>query len=547
MKLLRISSFAALAAAGILHLMAAPEHIEHMTVHGLFLLLLGAAQVTWALVWLRWRTRPMILGGLALSGGIVLLWTLLLLVPSPFIGHLALHARTPDWAAIATKIAETIGAGALLAILVRTEEGGGASWRRRIAPGALAVMLTTGLGLWLIAVSIETIFPVLSISAGWPTPQLVASFFAPPSQEQTVSADTPTFDWQLPAGFPVPRIPVNDPMTTEKIALGRYLFYDTRLSGNGTQSCSSCHLQTLAFSDGKVTPVGSTGEPLLRNSPALVNVAYNATLTWANPALTEIERQVLVPLFGEFPVEMGVTGHETAVLARLSADALYQQLFAAAFPDDEKAINYHNITQALASFIRSLISGNSAYDRYVAGDRAALSPAAVRGMELFFSERFECHHCHTGFNFTASTVHANSTFATSNFQNNGLYNLDEQGAYPTGNRGVYEITGNPNDMGRFRPPSLRNVALTAPYMHDGSIPTLEAVVRHYAAGGRDISDGPYQGDGRRNPIKSTLVTGFTITDQEVADLVSFLTSLTDTDFITNPAYADPFAANSTDG
>jgi cytochrome c peroxidase len=168
-------------------------------------------------------------------------------------------------------------------------------------------------------------------------------------------------------------------------------------------------------------------------------------------------------------------------------------------------------------------------------------------MELFFSERFECHHCHTGFNFTASTVHANSTFATSNFQNNGLYNLDERGAYPTGNRGVYEITGDPNDMGRFRPPSLRNVALTAPYMHDGSIPTLAAVVLHYAAGGRDISAGPYRGDGRRNPLKSTLVTGFTITDQEVTDLVSFLTSLTDTDFITNPAHADPFAANSTDG
>jgi cytochrome c peroxidase len=281
---------------------------------------------------------------------------------------------------------------------------------------------------------------------------------------------------------------------------------------------------------------------LARNSPALVNVAYNATLTWANPALTELERQIVIPLFAEFPVEMGVTGHEEEVLARFRGNERYKQLFAAAYPAETDPINYHNVVGALASFVRSLVSGHSTYDRYLAGDKNALPPEAMRGMELFFSERFECHHCHIGFNFSAATVHANSTFSASTFQNNGLYDLDGKGAYPRGNRGLYEITGEPNDMGRFRPPSLRNVALTAPYMHDGSIGTLKAVIRHYAAGGRVIESGPNKGDGRRNPYKSPLVSGFTITDQEVTDLVAFLDSLTDTEFVANPKYANPYAA-----
>ncbi len=339
------------------------------------------------------------------------------------------------------------------------------------------------------------------------------------------------------------RVPDDNPPTPAGIELGRHLFYDTRLSGNGTQACASCHLQALAFSDGKALPTGATGEVLLRNSPALVNVGYNATLTWANPALTTIEQQALIPLFSEFPVEMGVTGHEDEILARLAADADYQQRFADAFPTDADAIDWHNTVLALSSFIRSMVSGDSPYDRYIAGDSDALSPSAQRGMEMFFSERFECHHCHGGFNFSASTVHANSTFGSSNFQNNGLYNVDGEGGYPMGNRGVYEITGVESDMGRFRAPSLRNVELTAPYMHDGSIDTLEAVIRHYANGGTLTESGPNAGDGRANPNKSPLVPGFDISEQESADLVAFLKSLTDETFITNPAFSDPFTNN----
>lgn len=258
--------------------------------------------------------------------------------------------------------------------------------------------------------------------------------------------------------------------------------------------------------------------------------------------LTDVEQQVLIPLFGEFPVEMGITGHEEVVLARFQGDAAYQARFAAAFPDQAEPISYHTIVQALASFVRSLISGDAPYDRYLAGDEAALSAEAKTGMELFFSERFECHHCHVGFNFSVSTVHEKSTFSAAVFQNNGLYNLDGQGAYPRGNRGLYEITAKPADMGRFRPPTLRNVALTAPYMHDGSIATLADVVQHYAAGGRLTTAGELAGDGRRNPLKSGLVPGFTLSDPEAAALVAFRESLTDETFITNPRFSNPFLA-----
>ena len=535
--------FVCMAVAGVGHIFVAPTHMQHMTVHGTFLLVVGVAQFGWAVAWLRWRARPVLLSGLALSGGVLLLWIILYVVASPFPGHLAWHARTVDWLVVTTKVAEAIGCGALLWLLAQLGqvESRVIPWRGAYLPAGLTVTVV-GCGLWLAAVGVEPLWPAVSLTAGWPTPQMIANVLAAPAaptEEDELSA-APTYAWNLPAGFPLPRTPAGNPMTAAKVELGRYLFYDTRLSGNGAQSCESCHYQALAFSDGKVTPQGSAGETLERNSPALVNVAYNSTLTWANPVLTELERQVIIPLFSEFPVEMGVTGHEEEVLARLQADQRYQELFAAAFPAEAAPINYHNVVQALASFVRSLISGNSAYDRYLAGDKSALAPAARRGMDLFFSERFECHHCHVAFNFSAATVHANSTFSASVFQNNGLYNLDGQGAYPRGNRGLYEITGVANDMGRFRPPTLRNVELTAPYMHDGSLATLEDVIRHYAAGGREITEGPNQGDGRRNPLKSPLVSGFTITDQEVADLESFLRSLTDTDFTTNPHAANPF-------
>ncbi len=351
------------------------------------------------------------------------------------------------------------------------------------------------------------------------------------------------YEWRLPPGFPPPRVPENNLMTEAKVELGRHLFYDPRLSGNGTMSCSSCHVQELAFTDGRALPAGSTGDMLPRNSPTLTNVAYNATLTWANPNLLTLERQIVIPMFGEHPVEMGITGSEDVVLARFRADPKYRELFAAAFPDQADPFTFNNILLALASFNRTLISGSSPYDRYLRGERDALSESALRGMELFFSEQLECHHCHTGFNMTLSTVTANTTFEERPFFNTGLYNIDGRGAYPSDNTGVHEITNNPGDMGRFRPPTLRNIALTAPYMHDGSIATLEEVIRFYMDGGRVVDSGPYAGDGRANPYKSGLVAGFTISEQDIADLVAYLESLTDESFITDPRFSDPFAAD----
>lgn len=355
-----------------------------------------------------------------------------------------------------------------------------------------------------------------------------------------VAQDATDYDWQLPAGIPKPQVPADNPMTKEKVALGRYLFYDQRLSGNMTQSCSSCHFQALAFSDGRAVSIGSTGEETPRNAMSLTNSAFSAALTWSNPLLRTIEQQVVVPMFGEFPHELGITGHSEEVLQRFKDDLQYQAMFKAAFPNEPDPINFGNIVKSLASFVRTLISGRSTYDTYRWQDPNALSESAQRGMSLFFGEELECHHCHGGFNFSAATITPNATFSAKSFFNTGLYNVGGTGAYPQPNTGVFGITGKASDMGRFRPPTLRNIALTAPYMHDGSIATLEEVIQFYSDGGRVIHDGDNAGDGRKNPYKSALVAGFILTDQERTDLLAFLNSLTDETFVTDPRFSDPF-------
>ena len=187
-----------------------------------------------------------------------------------------------------------------------------------------------------------------------------------------------------------------------------------------------------------------------------------------------------------------------------------------------------------------MISGTSRFDAFTYGrDREALTPTEVRGMNLFFSERLECHHCHGGFNLSASSTHEGVVGDASVFHNTGLYNLDGEGAYPPGDTGLFELSLNPEDMGRFRAPSLRNIALTAPYMHDGSIETLEDVLQHYERGGRLLM-GPHAGDGATSPLKSGLVPGFALTDPERLDLIAFLETLTDTEFITREDLSNPW-------
>jgi cytochrome c peroxidase len=349
--------------------------------------------------------------------------------------------------------------------------------------------------------------------------------------------------WTLPAAFPQPRVPADNPMTAAKVELGRYLFFDPRLSGNRTQSCAGCHHPDKAFTDGRAQAVGSTGELHPRGAQSLANVAYNATLTWANPSLVTLERQMETPLFGESPVEMGVNdANKEEVLQRLRSDATvaaYPTRFAAAYPDDPAPISWGNIIKAIAAFQRTLISGGSRYDQWLAGN-IALSDAETRGMQLFFGEKAECFHCHGSFNLNDQIVHNGSRLVETPFHNTGLYNIGGTGAFPEPNRGVYELTARPDDMGRFRAPSLRNVELTAPYMHDGTIATLEEVVQFYAAGGRNIASGPYAGDGRANPFKSDLVSRIDLSTQDQADLVAFLKTLTDRSFLNDPRHADPF-------
>ena len=349
--------------------------------------------------------------------------------------------------------------------------------------------------------------------------------------------------WSLPPGIPQPRVPDDNPMSIAKVELGRHLFYDTRLSGNQTQSCASCHEQTLAFTDGRGRAIGSTGQTTPRGSMGLANVAFATTLTWGNPLLLELEAQAVVPMFGREPVELGLSGLEDTLLARLGAEPRYQALFPLAFPDDPDPISVQNTVRALAAFERTILSGRSAYDRLVyGGEPDALSESARRGLTLFNSERLECFHCHQGFAFSDSVVWEGSGSREVRFHNTGLYNLGGTGAYPAGGQGVFETTGRPQDMGAFRTPSLRNVGLTAPYMHDGSIATLEEVLDHYAAGGRTIPSGPNAGVGSANPYKSGLIVGFTLTPEERADVVAFLESLTDEELLTDPRFASPWDA-----
>ncbi|MEB2318840.1 MAG: di-heme enzyme [Pseudomonadota bacterium] len=347
--------------------------------------------------------------------------------------------------------------------------------------------------------------------------------------------------WALPAFFPTPLVPAGNPMSADKVELGRHLFYDRRLSGNGTQACADCHRQSRAFTDGLAVSVGSTGIPHPRNAQSLANVVYLPTLTWANPSLVTLEKQMEVPLFGDDPVEMGVNDANSAeVLARLAADPMYIERFSKAYPNDPDPIGWGNVIRAIAAFQRTILSGSSRYDQYLAGT-ATLTAAETRGMDLFFGEKAECFHCHSSFNFNDQIVHAGSRLVDTLFHNTGLYNIGGTGAFPEPNRGVYELTGNDRDMGAFRAPSLRNVAVTAPYMHDGSVASLAEVLRIYAAGGRNILSGPHAGDGRANPYKNDFINQISLDAREQADIIAFLGTLTDHELLTDPRFSDPFA------
>ena len=357
----------------------------------------------------------------------------------------------------------------------------------------------------------------------------------------SVVAQERAFEWNIPAPFPRPPVPADNPMSVSKVELGRYLFYDTRMSVNGQQSCATCHRQELAFTDGKARGEGTTGERHPRGAMSLANIAYSAALTWANPTLVSLEEQALVPMFGTDPVELGLRGEEERFLGEIGRDTVYQRLFPRAFPGDSAPFTIPNVARATAAFERTLISMRSPYDRYrYGGDSGAISESAKRGETFFSGRQGACVQCHSGWNFSGPVRHEARPVVRPAFFNTGLYNVAGDVSYPAPNTGVHHFTKRMQDVGRFRPPTLRNIAVTAPYMHDGSIETLAEVLDHYAAGGRTIASGPHAGVGHDNRNKFPGVRGFSMTEAEKRDVIAFLETLTDSVFLRDPALSNPW-------
>lgn len=304
---------------------------------------------------------------------------------------------------------------------------------------------------------------------------------------------------EVPEGFAEVSFPEDNAFSRARWELGKKLFYDPVMSVDSSISCASCHRPELAFSDAVAFSPGVENRPGTRNATPLANIAYHPYFT-REGGVPSLEMQVLVPIqeHNEFAFNIVLLGE------RLSRDSAYVQMAQAAY---ERAPDPFVIVRALATFERSLLSGDSPYDRYVNGrDPEAMPDAALRGMELFFSERTNCSACHGGFNFTAYA-----------FENNGLYEEYEDA-------GRFRLTGGESDRGRFKVPSLRNVEWTAPYMHNGSLNSLEEVIEHYNAGGKN------------HPQKSKLVRPLQLTEGEKEDLIRFLQSLSDPTFIQNPIF-----------
>jgi cytochrome c peroxidase len=319
--------------------------------------------------------------------------------------------------------------------------------------------------------------------------------------------------------------------------LGHSLFFDTRLSYNNTKSCASCHAPEFAFTDGYRRSITASGDNVLHNSPSLINISQQRYFDLANPGITLLEKQHERPLFNINPVELGAKDNEIIIINRLKADKLYQRLFSQVFPEQADPFNFKNIITAIAGYVRTLNSTQSAYDKFMAGDSNALSPAAKKGLQLFSSARLNCAACHSGLYFTTATL---TTNIDSIYFNTGLYNAGNSNRYPAADNGLAAFTGKADDAGKFKTPSLRNAALTAPYMHDGSVNTLNEVIDIYERGGRNITSGPLAGDGYRNSHKSKLLKGFSISPEEKKQVLAFLYALTDSSILVSPTFKNPF-------
>ena len=310
--------------------------------------------------------------------------------------------------------------------------------------------------------------------------------------------ETPIFSLtSLPKNFPEVNYPVGNEFTKSRWDLGKKLFYDNILSLDSSISCSSCHLPQFAFSDNRALSPGVKKRPGTRNAPSLANIAYHPYMLREGGVPT-IEMQVLVPI-----QEENEFNHNIIEIGKLlERDSNYIKMAKEAY---NRIPDYFVITRALGVFERTLISGNSKYDQYLQ-NKAKFNKEEKLGMELFFSDRLNCSSCHNGFNFTDY-----------GFKNNGLYTTYND-------IGRLRFTKDSNDIALFKTPSLRNIEVTGPYMHDGSITTLKQVIAHYNSGGKNHSN------------KSPLIKPLELSEKEKKALETFLITLTDKSFINNPFY-----------
>jgi cytochrome c peroxidase len=300
---------------------------------------------------------------------------------------------------------------------------------------------------------------------------------------------------ETPANIPVPLglLPVvwpkDNPYTPEKAELGRILYFDARLSADGALSCATCHSPQYGFTDSLPVSIGIRGQKGTRSAPTIINRAYSLAQFWDGRAGT-LEEQAKGPIGN--PVEMGNSPEE--VVTRLKAIPGYRALFGKVFATED--FNMDHVAMAIATFERTVLSGNSAYDRYKTGEKKAMTASQIRGMNVFF-KKSKCDKCHDGMNFTTNDYH----------------NLGVGADQPNPDVGRFAVTKDPKDWGAFKTPTLRDIAETPPYMHDGSLKTLKDVVEYYDKGGvlnknldKDIK-----------PLKLTV--------DEKADLVEFMRAL----------------------
>ena len=318
--------------------------------------------------------------------------------------------------------------------------------------------------------------------------------------------------------FPTPDLPADNPLTNAGVQLGRMLFYEKLLSKDGTQACADCHLQKDAFSDIRRFSIGVEGLEGKRQAMAVMNLAWHQNGMFWDGRAPSIRNQSLRPI--QDPLEMNETLGN--VVAKLGAEKRYTDQFIRAFGDAN--ITPERMGLAMEQFMLTMVSNNSRYDRYLRGE-ATLSDSEKRGKDLFFSEfdpfgserGAECFHCHAGHNFT-----------NDEFMNNGL---DTDASITDEGRKM--VTNDPADRAKFKVPSLRNIEFTAPYMHDGRFSSLEQVLDHYNTGVQSSSTVDFLLQYNLQP------GGLQLTAQDKADLIAFLKTLSDVDFLNNPAYKKP--------